>query len=116
MTGTNPDKLKIAKIIPVFKKGSKLLPSNYRPISLLSNINKIMEKLVYSRVFSFLDTNKIFYNQQYGFRPKYSTNHALKNITERIREALDQGKFDADIFVDFQKAFDTVNHNILIKK
>jgi len=60
MTGTNPDKLKIAKIIPVFKKGSKLLPSNYRPISLLSNINKIIEKLVYSRVFSFLDTKNIF--------------------------------------------------------
>ena len=74
-----------------------------------------MEKLVYSRVFSFLDTNKIFYNHQYGFRPKYSTNHALINITERIRESLDQGKFVAGVFVDFQKAFDTVNHQILVK-
>ena len=116
ITGIHPDKLKIAKIIPIFKKGSKLIPSNYRPISLLSNINKIMEKLVYSRVFSFLDTNKIFYNHQYGFRPKYSTNHALINITERIRESLDQGKFVAGVFVDFQKAFDTVNHQILVKK
>ena len=114
--GIHPDKLKIAKIIPIFKKGSKLIPSNYRPISLLSNINKIMEKIVYSRVFSFLDKNKIFYKQQYGFRPKYSTNHAIIDITEKIRETLDKNKIAAGVFVDFQKAFDTVNHKILIKK
>ena len=115
-TGIHPDKLKIAKIIPVFKKGSKLLPANYRPISLLSNINRIMEKLVYSRVFNFLEINNILYNQQFGFRPKYSTNHALIDITEKIRYALDHGKFAAGVFVDFQEAFDTVNHEILLKK
>ena len=114
--GIHPDKLKIAKVIPIFKKGSKLLPENYRPISLLSNINKIMEKITYSRVFKFLDKNKIFYKKQYGFRPKYSTNHALIDITEKIREALDKNKIAAGVFVDFQKAFDTVNHKILIKK
>ena len=75
-----------------------------------------MEKITYSRVFSFLDKNKIFYKQQYGFRPKYSTNHALIDITEKIRETLDKKKVAAGVFVDFQKAFDTVNHEILIKK
>ena len=115
-SGTHPDKLKVAKVIPIYKKGSKLLPSNYRPISLLSNINKIIEKIVFSRVFSFLETNNIIYKLQYGFRPKYSTNHALINITEKIRDALDQGYMAGGVFVDFQKAFDTVNHRILINK
>jgi len=115
-SGIHPDKLKIAKVIPIFKKGSKLIPSNYRPISLLSNINKIIEKLVYPRVFSFLEDNKILYKHQYGFRPKHSTSHTLINITEKIRDALDQGKMAGGVFVDFQKAFDTVNHSILLKK
>ena len=76
-SGIHPDKLKIAKIIPIFKSGSKLLPAaNYRPVSLLSNINKIMEKIAYSRVFNFLNINKIFYEQQFGFRPLHSTNHS----------------------------------------
>ena len=115
-TGIHPDKLKLARIIPIYKKGSKLLTCNYRPISLLSNINKIFEKIVYSRVFSFLDGNNAFYEHQYGFRPKYSTNHALISITEKIREALDQGKIAIGVFIDLQKAFDTVNHSILLKK
>ena len=115
-TGTHPEQLKIAKVIPIFKKGSKLLTCNYRPISLLSNINKIFEKIVFSRVYSFLDKNNYIYNLQYGFRPKYSTTHALINITERIRESLDHKKIACSVFVDFQKAFDTVNHSVLIKK
>ena len=115
-TGIHPDKLKIAKITPIYKKGSKLLTCNYRPISLLSNINKILEKLVHSRVFTFLNNNNSFYEHQYGFRPKHSTNHTLINITETIREALDKGKLACGVFVDFQKAFDTVNHTILLSK
>ena len=75
-----------------------------------------MEKIVYSRVFNFLNINKIFYEQQFGFRPLHSTNHALINITEKIRETLDRGEVAAGLFVDFQKAFDTVNHQILLKK
>jgi len=75
-----------------------------------------MEKLVYSRLFNFVEINNIFHNQQFSFRPSYSTNHALINITERIREALDHSNIAAGVFVDFQKAFDTVNHEILINK
>ena len=115
-TGVHPDKLKIAKIIPIYKKGSKLQTCNYRPISLLSNLNKIFEKLIFNKVYKFLDQKGTIYDLQYGFRPKHSTTHALINITERIRESLDQGKVACGIFVDLQKAFDTVNHDILLDK
>jgi hypothetical protein len=115
-TGTHPERLKIAKVIPVFKSGSKMLTSNYRPISLLSNLNKIFEKLMFNRVLPFLEQENIIFKNQFGFRPKHSTNHALISITERIKEALDSDKYACGVFVDFQKAFDTVNHSILLKK
>ena len=115
-TGTFPDMLKIAKTIPIFKKGSRLLVSNYRPISLLSNINKILEKLMYSRLYKFLTEHDIFYELQFGFRAKHSTNHALIDIIEKIRQALDSKNYVCGIFVDLQKAFDTVNHSILLRK
>ena len=116
INGIHPNKLRIAQVIPIFKKDSKLSPSNYRPISLLSNINKILEKLVFSRLYKFLELHKCLYQLQYGFREDHSTNHALINITESIREALDNNKSVCGIFVDFQKAFNTVNHEILLQK
>ena len=115
--GEYPDQLKIAEVIPVFKnKGDHLLIENYRPISLLSNINKIFEKLVYSRLYSFLNIHNCIYDLQFGFRSNHSTNHALISLTEKIREALDNGQYACGIFIDLQKAFDTVNHDILISK
>ena len=116
-TGIYPTKLKIARVNPIFKnKGDPLNFSNYRPISLLSNINKIFEKLVYSRLYSFLNLHNSIYDLQFGFRAKHSTNHALISLTESIREALDNGNFACGIFIDLQKAFDTVDHFILLKK
>ncbi len=115
-TGQFPALLRIAKTIPIFKKDSKLLVSNYRPISLLSNLNKILEKLMFDRVYKFLEKFKCFYKHQYGFRSKHSTNHALIDITETVRKGLDDGKIAGGVFVDLQKAFDTVNHEILIEK
>ena len=115
-TGVYPDQLKIAKVIPVFKKGDKLLVSNYRPISLLSNMNKIFEKLVYSRLYSFLEIHDCIYELQFGFRARHSTQHALASLTELVKIALDEGSFACGIFVDFAKAFDTVDHSILLKK
>ena len=112
MTGTHPEKLKLVNVIPIYKKGSRLLVSNYRPISLLSNLNKIFEKINYKRVYSFIERNECLYTFQFGFRAKHSTTHALINITEKIRSALDQNKVSCGIFVDLQKAFDTVNHEI----
>ena len=101
-TGTYPEKLKVSKTIPIYKKRSKLEPSNYRPISLLSNLNKILEKLMYARVYNFLNKFNCIYNLQFGFREKHSTNHALINITESIRLALDNDKTVCGIFVDLQ--------------
>ena len=116
-TGKFITRLKTVKVIPVFKnKGSSLEVSNYRPISLLSNIDKIFEKVVYSRLISFLNQHKIFSKNQFGFRSKHSTNDALVNITEQIRRALDRSQFACGTFIDLQKAFDTVDHKILLSK
>lgn len=116
-SGAFPSLLKLTKVIPVFKnKGSPLEISNYRPISLLSNVEKILEKLMYSRMISFINRHRIFFNRQFGFRKSHSTSHALLNIVERIRQSLDEGNFACGVFVDLQKAFDTVDHSILISK
>ena len=115
-TGVYPDQLKVAKVIPIYKnKGDMLILSNFRPISLLSNINKIFEKLVHSRLYSFLNLHNYIYEFQFGFRSNHSTNYALLSLTESIRNALDGSNFACGIFLDFQKAFDTVDHNILLK-
>ena len=115
MTGVFPSVLKTAKVVPVFKKDSKLDYSNYQQISLLSNIEKILEKRMYKRLYTFLNNNNIIYNLQFGFRKQYSTSQALINITENIRKALD-GNIGCGIFVDLQKAFDNVDHQILLAK
>ena len=111
-----PDFLKVAKIIPLHKKDSKLKHTNYRPISLLSVFSKIFEKTIYKRMYGFLTKKNLIYHKQYGFRSNYSTNHALTNLTEFIKSSLDLNKYVCGIFVDLEKAFDTVNHQILIKK
>jgi hypothetical protein len=114
--GRFPSTLKLSKVIPVFKKGSPLESSNYRPISLLSNIEKIFEKLMHSRLLSFLDSHSIIYCRQYGFRKSHSTIQALINIVERIRQCIDKGHAAVGVFVDLTKAFDTVDHSILLSK
>ena len=113
---TFSDLLKTAKIASIHKKESKLNPENYRPISLLSTLCKIYEKVLYVRLYSHLMKNKLVYDKQYGFRCHYSTNHALVSLTERIKSLLDSTNFVAGDIVDLEKAFDTVNHNILCDK
>jgi hypothetical protein len=116
-TGIYIDDLKISKVIPIFKeKGSELDHMNYRPISLLSNINKIIEKLMHERVYDFLEKYNCIYNLQFGFRKGHSTTHALIDLTEAIRKMIDDNKFAVGVFIDLQKAFDTVDHKILLKK
>ena len=114
--GKFPDLLKIANVCPIYKKGDRNRCENYRPISLLSNLSKLFERAMHSRLYSFLSTNKSLYDLQFGFRQKFSTNHALLSITEKIRESLDNKTFSCGVFVDLEKAFDTVNHAILLKK
>ncbi|XP_065680647.1 uncharacterized protein LOC136094568 [Hydra vulgaris] len=111
-----PDILKTASVIPIHKNDSKLERNNYRPISLLSNVSKLLEKLMYSRIYNFLNNSAFFHIRQFGFRSNHSTSHALICITEMIRGAIDSGSFACGVFIDHQKAFDTVDHNILVKK
>ena len=115
-SGIFPSSLKTSKIIPVYKKGSKLECSNYRPISLLSNIDKILERIMYNRLYNFLGKKEIMFSLQFCFRQKYSTTHALIHLTDKIRHKIDKGNYACGIFVDFQKAFDTVDQHILLKK
>ena len=100
-TETFPTLLKTAKVIPIHKKDSKLDFTNYRPISLLSNLDEILEKLIHSKLIStFLNIKDIIYPLQSGFHQNYSTSYALIHLTETIREALDPGKHGCGIFVD----------------
>ena len=102
--------------LQIFKKGDNLDHNNYRPITLISKIGKLIEKVVHKRLYSFLEKNSLLFKQQYGFRNKLSTNHTLIDITNRIQEACDNGQYARGIYVDFKKAFDKVNHNILLNK
>ena len=115
-SGTFPDKLKVAKVISLFKKGNPELPSNYRPISLLPVFSKIFEKLMYRRLYKFLDIHKVLYSLQFGFQENHSIDHALVSLTEAVRNTLDNKRLGCGIFIDLQKAFDTVNHRILLSK
>lgn len=116
LEGTVPDQLKIAKVVPVYKSENRSLVSNYRPISVLPAISKILEKLVYNRVIDFINEHNILNDSQYGFRKKYSTYMALIDLTDSISECIDTGDVTVGIFLDLAKAFDTVNHKILLGK
>ena len=115
-SGTFPDALKLSKIIPLYKGGASYDLSNYRPISLLSPFSKILEKLMYKRLLTFLDLNDTLFKYQFGFRKKHSTSLALIEIIDHMLNALDKGLYVCGVFVDLSKAFDTVDHSILLSK
>ena len=108
--------LKLTEVVPVYKKGSKLDFCNYRPISHLSNAKKILEKLMYKRVYNFLSENNFVHDWQFGFGQKPSTSHTLINLTEKIRRALHEEYIGCGIFGDLKKAFDIVVLEILLSK
>ena len=114
--GIFPDQLKIAKVRPIFKSGDKSEFSNYRPISVLPSFSKIFEKLMYNRLINYLLKHSILCENQYGFRPKHSTLLAITEMTEKITEALDNKQFAIGVFIDLSKAFDTLDHYILLDK
>ena len=115
-TGIFPSKLKTSKITPIYKADDETDPNNYRPISILSVFNRIFEKLMYKRLISFIECNNILSKSQYGFRTGHSTIHAILDIVNTIQENMDRKQYSCAVFIDLKKAFDSVNHSILIKK
>ena len=114
--GKFPAILKIVKVIPTHKRGDKSECGNYRPISLISNISKLIEKTVHERLYSFLEKEQLLFEGQFGFRNNQSPTDVLIDITERIRDACDKDLYACGAFLDFKTAFDTVDHDILLSK
>ena len=102
--GIFPDSLKITKVTPVYKKGSKLKCANYRPITLLSNLDKITEKLMHKRLLRFLNNQIVLYKKQFGFQKSFSTAHAVTSLIENTEKTIDNKMFVCRVFVDLQKA------------
>ena len=114
--GTFPDTLKIAKIIPVFKSGDSKSISNYRPISILTSFSKIFEKIIAVRLRDYINRNNILNERQFGFRTGLSTCMALLQLVDELTDSVDKNKVTAGVFIDLAKAFDTIDHGILLKK
>ena len=110
LTGVFPQKLKYAFVLPLHKGGSKFLVTKYRPISILPILSKILEKLMQARLIKFLESNKIIYEHQFGFQKYESTSLAILDVQAKIIEAIEQKQIACSVFLDFAKAFDTVNH------
>jgi len=111
-----PSQCKIAKVRPIFKKGSKLEPVNYRPISLLPLISKVFEKCIHDQLHKYVTDFNIMYKFQSGFRSDFSTDTCLSYLHNKILRGMDEGKYTGMILIDLQKAFDTVDHEILLSK
>ena len=117
-SGIFPKHFKIAKVVPIYKGNelNKNTVNSYRPISLLPAFSKIFEKIIYNQLYEHLDSNNLLYNHQYGFQPKKSTELASLELADRLVQLLDSGFIPITVFLDLSKAFDTIDHNILIQK
>ena len=113
---TFPNTCKVARLKPIFKKDKKTDPSNYRPISFLPLISKVLERIIHDQTNVFLKGNSLLYNYQSGFRTNNWTNLCLSFLTDKILEGFDEGLLTGMILIDLQKAFDTINHQILFKR
>ena len=115
-SGTVPEGMKIAKIIPLFKAKNKSELSNYRPISILPSLSKVLEKIVHKRLYNYAQSHNILFESQYGFRNKRSTINAVTEFVLKTLSNIDEGKLTVSLFLDLSKAFDTINHDILLYK
>ena len=115
-TGVFPTKLKIAKIMPLMKKPNNYHIDNFRPISLLPCISKVIEKCVFNQLYSYFESNKLLYKSQYGYRKAHSTETACLELVDKLSQDLDRKKNPLCIFIDLSKAFDTLDHSILLAK
>ena len=116
LSGIFPTWLKYAQIVPIFKKGDKEQSTNYRPISLLTSFSKIFEKVIYKRLDNHMKSNNILAEEQYGFRSNTSTDQAIYQLNNNILKALDSKHLVGGIFCDLTKAFECVDHDILLDK
>ena len=111
-----PNQLKIAKVVPILKSGDDTLFTNYRPVSLLPSTSKVVERVIFNQLYTYFKTNKLFYESQYGFRKRHSTEFAALELVDKFLNMMDKGQVPLGIFLDLSKAFDTLGHKILIKK
>ena len=116
LQGIFPETFKVSKVTPIDKGGEEMDPFNYRPISTLSALSQIFEKLICKQLVNYLEKHEILYKFQFGFRKGYSTSQAIAEIADNLRNAIDNNLYSCGMFLDFSKAFDTVNHTILLKK
>ena len=115
-TGIFPSRMKSADIFPLFKSKERNLPTNYRPISLLLTISKLLEKIIYKRTYSFLSETNQLYQSQYGFHNNHSCENAVSELKGHILKRRELNESTACVLLDLSKAFDTINHDTLIKK
>ena len=113
---TVPGKLKTAKVLPLYNSAPKKLMDNYGPISILPAISKILERVVYDQLSAYLENNNLITSSKFGFRRRYNTELAVTLFTDKIRLAMDQGKLTGAVSIDLEKAFDTVEHSVLLSK
>ena len=114
--GIFPKELKIANVLPLFKACDPCVFNNYRPVSLLCILSKVYEKVMYNRLLKFLEDYNIIFENQFGFRKLHSSYMALMVLTDKLIKSLENGEFVIAVFLDFSKAFDTVDHAILLSK
>ena len=115
-SGIFPDYLKIAKIIPLYKKGDINSITNYRPISLLPTLSKIFERVIFIQLYTYFDDNNLLSEQQYGFRANHSAELAAVKLVDYIKYSIDRKCTPVNIYIDLSKAFDTLNFDILLYK
>ena len=115
-SGTFPEKMKIARVTPVFKSGDTSLMTNYRPISVFPCFSKMLERIMYNKLYKYLTENNLFYCKQFGFQKGHSPEHAILQLVEQINQSFEENEFTLGVFVDLSKAFDTVDHQILLTK